>query len=178
MYWRDGPYFVGDTGLSQSIENLGDALRGLNTIDWTPYISQYKHRQQSPAFLYKLAPSLFSSIFIDFYYHLIVDPFAKFPPEVIALILEYCSDFASLDGLLRTSARADQVFRQYYKTITEQITENYPIISQGLQYEFRNFIFLESGYFIPASLPELLDGARMIAVVPLSLPFIHSFDAV
>ncbi|KAJ5856262.1 uncharacterized protein N7529_010206 [Penicillium soppii] len=107
-----------------------------------------------------------------------MDPFAKFPPEVIALILECCSDFASLDGLLRTSARADEVFRHYYKTITEQIMKNCPIISQGLQYEFRNFIFLESGNFNSASLPELIDGARMTAVVPLSLPSIHSFNAV
>jgi hypothetical protein len=165
MYWRDGPYFVGDTGLSQSTENLGDALRGLNTIDWTPYISQYgKHRQQSPAFLYKLAPSLFSSVFTDFYYHLIMDPFADFPPEVIALILQYCSDFATLDGLLRTSARADQVFRQYYKTITEQIMKNCPTISQGLQYELRKIILLKSGNFIPAKHGEP-DNAGILTAI-------------
>ncbi|OQE16614.1 hypothetical protein PENFLA_c027G03711 [Penicillium flavigenum] len=107
-----------------------------------------------------------------------MDPFATFPPEVIALILESCSDFASLDGLLKTSARADQVFRQYYKTITEQIMKNCPNTSKGLQYNFRNFILLETGKFIPASLPELLNGGRTRTVVPLSLHSIHSFNAV
>ncbi|KAJ5494577.1 hypothetical protein N7463_010664, partial [Penicillium fimorum] len=81
------------------------------------------------------------------------------------LILESCSDFASLDGLLKTSARADQVFRQYYKTITEQ-------------YEFRNFILLESGKYIPSRLPDLIDGARTTAAMTLSLPSTHSYNDV
>ena len=39
-----------------------------------------------------------------------MDPFSTFPREVIVSILEFCADFASLDGLLRASAQADQVF--------------------------------------------------------------------
>lgn len=53
-----------------------------------------------------------------------MDPFSIFPPEVILSIFEFCTDFASLDGLLRTSARADQVFGEYYKTITERVLKN------------------------------------------------------
>jgi hypothetical protein len=94
-------------------------------------------------------------------------------------ILEFCADFASLDGLLRASAQADQVFGQYYKTITERVMKNCPILSHGLQYEFRNIILLESeGTFTPASLPELLDGAYTTSIVPLSLPTDRSFGAV
>ncbi|KAF4222834.1 hypothetical protein CNMCM8980_004573 [Aspergillus fumigatiaffinis] len=108
-----------------------------------------------------------------------MDPFSIFPPEVIVSILGSCTDFASLDGLLRTSARADQVFRVYYKAITERVMKNCPIISHGLQYEFRNMVLLESdAIFTPLSLPELLDGAFTTSVVPLSLPPDHSFGAV
>ncbi|KAG2027793.1 hypothetical protein GB937_000236 [Aspergillus fischeri] len=108
-----------------------------------------------------------------------MDPFSTFPPEVIVSILEFCADFASLDGLLRASAQADQVFGQYYKTITERVMKNCPILSHGLQYEFRNIILLESeGTFTPSSLPELLDGAYTTSIVPLSLPTDRSFGAV
>jgi hypothetical protein len=59
--------------------------------------------------------------------------------------------------------------------------KNCPILSHGLQYQFRNIILLESdGTLTPSSLPELLDGAytSSIDVVPLSLPPSHSFGAV
>ena len=108
-----------------------------------------------------------------------MDPFSTFPPEVIVSILEFCADFASLDGLLRTSTRADQVFGVYYKTITERVMKNCPILSHGLQYEFRNIVLLESdATFTPSSLPELLDGAYTTSIVPLSLPTDSSFGAV
>jgi hypothetical protein len=57
--------------------------------------------------------------------------------------------------------------------------KNCPILSHGLQYEFRNIILLESeGTFTPSSLPELLDGAYTTSIVPLSLPTDRSFGAV
>jgi hypothetical protein len=110
---------------------------------------------------------------------LTMDPFSTFPPEVIVSILEFCTDFASLDGLLRASARSDEVFGEYYKTITERVMKNCPILSHALQYEFRNIILFESdGTFTPSSLPELLDGAYITSSVPPSLPHDHSFGAV
>ncbi|KAJ5880213.1 uncharacterized protein N7473_011266 [Penicillium subrubescens] len=109
-----------------------------------------------------------------------MDPFSIFPPEVILSILEFCTDFASLDGLLRTSARADQVFGKYYKTITERVMKNCLILSHGLQYEFRMIILLEleKTSFTLSSLPVVLDSINTPSDVPLSVPADHSLRAV
>jgi hypothetical protein len=86
-----------------------------------------------------------------------MDPFFILPAEITVSILEACTNFASLDGLLRASARADQVFGEYYQTIAERVGKNCPILSQGLQFAFRDIVLLESeGIFTPSSLPELL----------------------
>lgn len=110
-----------------------------------------------------------------------MDPFSIFPPEVIRIsIFEFCTDFASLDSLLRTSARADQVFGEHSKTITERVLKNCPILSSGLQYEFRNIVLLESNKtsFTLSSLPVLLDSIDTSSAVRLSLPAEHSLGAV
>ncbi|KAJ5369229.1 uncharacterized protein N7496_008989 [Penicillium cataractarum] len=56
--------------------------------------------------------------------------------------------------------------------------KNDPILGQGLHYEFRNLVSLESEAFTPSAPPELLEGACTTSVVPLSLPIIHSLRAV
>ena len=108
-----------------------------------------------------------------------MDPFSAIPAEIIVSILEACTDFASLDGLLRTSARADQVFGEYYQTITERVMKNCPIISQGLQYAFRNVALVESdSMFTPSTLPELGDDRYATSVTPFALPASCSLEGV
>jgi hypothetical protein len=108
-----------------------------------------------------------------------MEPFSTVPAEILVSILEACNDFASLDGLLRTSARVDQVFGEYYQTITDQVMKNCPIISQGLQYAFRNIALLESdSMFTPSTLPELGDDRYSTSVMPLALPAGCSLEGV
>jgi hypothetical protein len=108
-----------------------------------------------------------------------MDPFSTLPAEIILTILEFCLDFASLDGFLRTSARADQV-GEYYKTITERVMKNCPITSYGLQAEFRNVVQLEldgSSFTVPSVL-RLLASTDKPSTVPLSLPAQPSLGSV
>lgn len=108
-----------------------------------------------------------------------MDPFSTIPAEIIVTILEACTDFVSLDGLLRASARAGRVFGEYYQTITERVMKSCPIISQGLQYAFRNIALLESdSIFTPSTLLGLEDDRYATLVTPLALPASCSLEGV
>lgn len=107
-----------------------------------------------------------------------LDPFAKFPTEIIWQILELCSDFTSLDGLQQISPRVKEAFSGSFKNITEQVLRNCSLTSYGLHYYFTLLASILSTSFTPQALLEELAGSPGEIMRPISLSTTHSLAAV
>ncbi|CAG8195634.1 unnamed protein product [Penicillium salamii] len=107
-----------------------------------------------------------------------MDPFAKFPIEIIWEILESCCDFTCLEGLQQVSPRVEQAFNGSYKTITESVLRKCSHASQGLHGYFTLLVSIRSMPFTPAALLEELNGLSEGDVRPVSLSATHFLAAV
>ncbi len=107
-----------------------------------------------------------------------MDPFAKFPTEIIWQILELCCDFTSLFGLQQISPRVKEAFYGSFKNITEQVLRNCSLTSHGLHYYFSRLASILSTSFTPQALLEELAGSPGDIMRSISLSTTHSLAAV
>ncbi|OQD61419.1 hypothetical protein PENPOL_c017G07933 [Penicillium polonicum] len=107
-----------------------------------------------------------------------MDPFAKFPTEIICQILESCCDFTSLDGLQQISPRVKEAFNGSFKNTTEHVLRNCSLTSHGLHYYFTLLASILSTSFTPQALLEELAGSPGDVMRPISLSTTHSLAAV
>lgn len=108
-----------------------------------------------------------------------MDPFAKFPTEIIWQILESCCDFTSLEGLQQISPRVKEAFNGSFKNITERVLRNCSFTSHGLHYYFTRLAsILSTSFTTPQALLEELAGSPGDVMRSTSLSTTHSLAAV
>ncbi|OQD85380.1 hypothetical protein PENANT_c010G07432 [Penicillium antarcticum] len=107
-----------------------------------------------------------------------MDAFEALPVEFVLIVLESCGDFASLDGLLQISPRAEQLFNASYKSVTEHVLRSCPLSSERPHNHFTLLLSTDSTTFTPTALLKRLDRLLGDAVEPISILTVNSVAAV